>query len=461
MKLKNNIYALLSVLCILIVTSCADDFIETVPENNIEGLESQLSSPARVQNALLGMYNDLQDADLYSGTMTYFLGMWADELSHRGSFNTFAQFAGNNPDSENVTNNNMWDAFYDTIFAANNLIENVDPNIAGQDLSDRVRGQAYGIRALMYFNLVRMYGPVPLELVPNRTLDDLDASSNLPRSSVNDIYASINSDIAEALSLLPNGGIANRAVNRFSRDAVLTLQAQVALQLNDLGTAQTVLETLLTAGYTLAPVEDLYGDENAGLVLNPLETIFGISYSVTDGSQISFFFSDQPDSGRDEVGIGAGLNAGFEADDMRQQFLFYPISGTNRVSKYTRGGDGNDDVYVFRYADVLLMLAEVYARQNNPAASGLINQVRTRAGLANVTLDSSNFETLIPAERLVEFYAEGGDRYFTLKRLGLLDAVVQAKGTIFIAERNNLFPIPQNELDNNTALTGADQNPGY
>ncbi|WP_299185567.1 RagB/SusD family nutrient uptake outer membrane protein [uncultured Aquimarina sp.] len=461
--MKNKFYISTLFISFLICMSCADEFVDTESENNVQGVENQIVNASTAEDALVGMYDDLQDADLYSGTMNYYLGMWADEQVHSGSFPAFSQIFGNDPDSENINNNNMWNAFYNTIFAANNLIKVVNTDLQGITEGDvaRITGQAYGLRALMYFNLIRIYGPVPLDLEANQISDDLDAASALPRFSEQDVYNQINSDILQSISLLD--GVLDRSVDRFSRDAARTLQAQVALQLNDLVTAQTALELLLNAGYGLATnVSDLYGGANSGLVLSPIETIFGIPYSATDGSTIAFFFSDQPDGGRDEVRFSGSLSAAFEPGDERASSLINPSSGISRISKYTQAGTGDDDVYVFRYADVLLMLAEVYAKQDDARASGLINQVRDRAGLPDTVLNSGNVNTLIPRERFVEFFAESGDRYHTLKRFDLLDAVVQNKGNaVFIAERNNLFPIPQNELDNNTALSGSDQNAGY
>lgn len=459
--MKNKLIYI-SLISIFLVTSCAEDFVETEPENSIGGVENQIVDLGSANSALVGMYNDLQDADLYSGTMTFFGGMWADELRHSGSFPTFTQFFGNDPDTENITNNNMWNAFYNVIFAANNLIDNIPSDLLGatQEDIDLIKGQAYGMRALMYFNLVRFYGPVPLDLVAKSTVPDIDAASSLPRPSESDVYTQINNDILQSISLLT--GNLDQSTNRFSSGAALTLQAQVALQLNDLGMAQTALETLLGYGYSLeSDVSNLYGAILTGSSLSPNETIFGISYSISDGGSTAFFFSDQPDGGRDEVRPAASLSAAFEVDDARENSLFNPNSGINRVSKYTQAGTGDDDVHVFRYADVLLMLAEVYAKQDNPDASLYINQVRNRAGLGDVVLTSANVDTLIPQERFVEFFAESGDRYHTLKRFGQLDAVVQAKGGAFVALRNNLWPIPQNEIDNNAALTGSDQNPGY
>ena len=119
---------------------------------------------------------------------------------------------------------------------------------------------------------------------------------------------------------------------------------------------------------------------------------------------------------------------------------------------------------MYRFADVVLLYAEVLARENNFIdASFVLNIVRQRARLSDVTLNASNFIDIIAHERFVELYAEGSsDRYNTTKRLGLLDNIIQLKpNAVFNPVRQNLFPIPQQEIERNPAISSADQNPGY
>lgn len=448
-------------LFLLGVTSCAEDFIETEPENSIGGIENQLTDLNSAQDALTGMYNDLQSASIYDGTMVYFASMWTDEMRHTGSFPTFAQYSGNDPNSENVTAEGFWNASYNTIFAANNLVENLD-NIQGaaQEDIDILKGQAYGVRALLYFNLVRFYGGVPLELVPRADVTELDAASSLPRSSESDVYSQILSDLGQAINLLE--GNFDRSPNRWSTGASYALRAQVHMQMENYPAAQTDLETVLEFGYGLEDdYSNLFGNALGGSTLSSTETIFGIEFSSVDGGSLAFFYSDQQFGGRDELRPRTELVNAFEEGDARVSGFRLNSNGQINVGKYTQAGNGDDDVHVIRYADVLLMLAEVYARQGNPLASDYINEVRDRAGLGPVVLTALNVGDLIPQERFVELFAETGDRYHTLKRFGQLDAVVQAKGGAFVPERNNLWPLPQNEIDNNTALSAADQNPGY
>ncbi|BDW91872.1 hypothetical protein MACH07_07040 [Flagellimonas marinaquae] len=87
---------------------------------------------------------------------------------------------------------------------------------------------------------------------------------------------------------------------------------------------------------------------------------------------------------------------------------------------------------------------------------------RTRAGLGDVTINSTNVVDLIAQERFVEFFGECQDRLFTITRLGIADDVISNKANnTYIAERNNLWPIPQQEIERNSEIGTADQNPGY
>lgn len=458
--MKKTIFIKLFALC-FILASCADEFVDTTSLVSIQGVENQIVDGPSANAALLGMYADFQSGSLYDGTTTYFGGLYADAMVHRGSFPTFAQVAGNDPDSENVTLGGMFNAYYNVIFAANNLIASVDASLDNitQAEVDNIRGQAFGMRALCYLDLVRFFGPVPLDLTNERTAPELDASSGLARSSVADVQSQIISDLTMSISLLGDG---NRNTSRMSTAAALALRAKVYMEQENYPLAQDDLEELLTYGFDLeSDVENLYGDADNGAALSGIETVFGIPFTATDGGSIAFFFQDQPDGGRDEIGIGPALQGAFESSDDRANQLISP-SGIARISKYTQAGTGADDVHVIRYADVLLRLAEIYARQDDPRAVDLINRVRTRSNASPIAdYNSSNVVPVTANERLLEFFAEGGDRYHALKRLGLMDAVVQSKGAVFVPERMNLFPIPQNEIDNNSALTNADQNPGY
>ena len=114
---------------------------------------------------------------------------------------------------------------------------------------------------------------------------------------------------------------------------------------------------------------------------------------------------------------------------------------------------------LLRYADVLLMAAEAYYRDNNEnQALKELNKVRSRAKLDDVTASGDALFQAIVLERQLELAFEG-QRFFDLVRWKLADDVLESDG--FIAGKHELFPIPQEEIDANPAISASDQNPGW
>lgn len=444
MKILNK---LLFIPAVFLFMSCAEDYIDTEPTSSLPG-ETVITDVASAESALNGMYSAMQFGRAYGGYDTFITGLYADELDHTGSFPSFAEFSVNDPAINNVESTGYWTNHYAAIYRANLIISATEnPNL---DLSEtavaRIAGQARGVRALMYYNLVRRFGGVPLELEAYTSASDI-SNNPMPRSSEAEVYNQIEEDVRFAADNLPEG--LGRFV--FNKDAALVLKAKVEMELERYQDAETTLEPLIGA-YTLeSDYLSLYTGASSAS-----ETIFSLDFNETDGSSHAFFYLS---AGRGEVEASDILLAAFEEGDTRTS----QISEDNEIIKYKSAGSGDDDAYIFRYADVLLMYAEVLARQDDPEASTYINMVRERAGLGPVDLTSANVVDLIAQERFVEFYAEASDRLNTITRLGIADEVIQAKpgNVVFVNERDHLWPIPLQEIERNSAVSNSDQNPGY
>jgi len=444
----------------VLVFSCADEFVDTEPQLNLPG-EQQITNINTATDALNGLYGGLQSASIYSGDYIFLTGLFADEYRHSGSFPSFAEVGSNDPSINNIDVQQIWTAHYSAIFRANRIIELV-PGLTNIDQSDRdiITGQALGIRAQLYFNLVRMYGGVPLVTKAPLSSSEI-VSTDAPRETTQVIFTQINSDLNQAISLM-NGF--DQSTYAFNNSAAKTLKAHVLFEQGQYPQAKPFIEDVLNSGnFDLATsYASLFGDPANGTVANSTETIFAIKFTATDGNGMGFFFNNSR-GGRFEVAPSSFLLSAFEPGDQRRG-LIVPTGTNFQIEKYSRPGDGSDDTYVYRFADVVLLYAEVLARENNFIdASFVLNIVRQRARLSDVTLNASNFIDIIAHERFVELYAEGSsDRYNTTKRLGLLDNIIQLKpNAVFNPVRQNLFPIPQQEIERNPAISSADQNPGY
>ena len=444
MKIFNKII-LGSALCL--ACSCASDFVETTPTDTLPG-ESIITDQASAESALNGLYSAIQLDYNFSGYDTMLAGLYSDELIHTGSFPSFAEFSVNDPAINNIDNTRYWNNHYSAIYRANLIIKFAEESSVGlsEDATARIVGQARGLRALMYYDLVKAYGGVPLELNAYTAATDIDTNP-IARSSASEVYAQIVEDVEYAATNIPAGlGRFN-----FNKNAALVLKAKVEMEMEMYAEAELTLEPLIGA-YTLE------GDYNALYTgtSSASETIFAVDYNETDGSSAAFFYLI---AGRGEVAASDILIDAFEEGDTR----IGQISSSDEVIKYKDAGSGSDDAYVFRYADVLLMYAEVLARQDDPDASLYINKVRERAGLGPVDLTSENVVDLIAQERFVELYAESSDRFHTITRLGIADEIIQSKAgnIVFVDARDNLWPIPLQEIERNSEISTEDQNPGY
>jgi len=432
------------------LSSCADEFIETEPTTALDA-GSLITDLATAQAAVNGLYDRFQQDYIAGGYNAYMPGLFSDELRHSGSFPSLAEFGANDISLNNVNNTSFWTDHYETINAANIIIDKLEVVEIDADAAARFDAQAKAVRAYLYFNLVRLYGGVPLSLTGNLSANEIDANP-LPRASVTEVYTQILSDLDDALAGITTSG----NIFFFNENAVRVLKAKVEMTRGMYAQAEATLEPVI-GDKTLA---GNYADLFTGTA-NTQEAILAIDYADFDGNGYAFFYLRA--GGRYEVAPSAQLLGAFEEGDSRtSQIRAFGTEAAKQVGKFKDPGSGSDDAYIYRYADALLMYAELLARRDDPTASDFINMVRNRAGLEDVVLTSANVVELIAQERFVEFFGENGDRLYTLKRLGLADEVLSAKpNSTFIAARNNLWPIPQQEIERNSAISETDQNPGY
>ena len=244
----------------------------------------------------------------------------------------------------------------------------------------------------MYYHLAVAFGNIPLQLTP------FVPGDNLVQVDATTVYVQLVTDLETAESNLPVSYPASD-VGRATKGAAATLLAKVLLTLEQNSDAETVLRRIITQyNYELLPnYADLWGTANE----NNAESIFEVQFISGGIGQGSAFTNEFSPSGDLQTGQGFGRNRptesmenAYEPGDLR----FEPSMGTsfvnnegetieqNYIRKYESDppieNDSDINFVVFRYADVLLMLAE--ALGESPESYGLINQIRTRAGLAPI-----------------------------------------------------------------------------
>jgi hypothetical protein len=317
----------------------------------------------------------------------------------------------------------------------------------------------------LYYNLAIIFGNIPLQLVDAASPADVD----LKQYPANDVYNQIITDLIAAEPLLP-ASYAAADLGRVTKGAVNTLLGKVYLTKGDKPAAVTALNKVVDSkNYSLvSDYARLWGAANE----NGPESIFEIQYKTGgqgEGSGYLEYFASI--IGR-AAGVGGGntpmtitpdLLSAYQAGDQRYAKSIYKnnrLPDTTYSIKYlsvqTTAFDGDNNWYVSRYADVLLMLAEALGESTQ--AYVYINQVRARAGLpAIAATNPSTFAKQLLDERRLEFAFEN-QRWQDLLRFGVAKSTMAKQLAVTQDEIRLLFAIPQKEIDvSNGKLV---QNPG-
>jgi hypothetical protein len=465
--IKKIIYTLL----ILSVagTSCKK-ILEQDPASSLDA-STAFTTRQGVEAGVLGIYSTLQSGNYYGLRYWALADLYADVLTHTGTFPSFAQYGNRQLLPDNTENTAMWSAIYDGINRANNIIAAV-PGINDPAFNkEAALGEARFLRALMYFDLVRAWGGSPngynqsggvgVPLFTEPTLTPENAAPKA-RSSEADVYALINSDLDYAIANLTT----TRRSGRANVDVATALKARFELYRGNWAEAEALATTVIdkfksaTAFGGLVPgnsYASLWTTQN----VTP-ESLFELQFDATDANSIAFFYYTTSLGGRNEVSSAAALATAHEAGDLRLPVNVTTASSTppvvpaNKTLKYTRVA-GTDNYIIIRLAELYLIRAEARAKQGKlPEALEDVNLIRRRAGLPNTTAASQDEILLaIEKENYIEF-AHEGHRFFNLRRNNREDAVLGLTGQ---NEFRSRWPIPQREVL--TSNQTIEQNQGY
>lgn len=385
----------------------------------------------------------------------------------------------------------IWQALYKTIATANIVLEKAPAINMDETLKARYMAEAKALRALGYYNLVRMFGGVPLITV---TLKSPDEALTYKRESVDKIYAQIKKDLTEAETVLPPKyeGTANKEVGRITAIAVKTMLGEVLMVEKDWpGAALKLKEAYDLCAANGTGLLPNYADIFDPAKGNNQEIIWAVQYqrgrTPLEGSGWPNYFAPIG-SGTSVVKAGSayGYNQispslfnAFEAGDKRLPVSIGIFTTSSSKVYYTRKyidpeqvapSDAGNDWIIYRYADLLLLYAEALNENNETASAAFqLNKVRARAGLAEKTgLTQITAREAIELERRLELSCEG-HRWFDLVRTNRVSNVMTAHFAAYpIAEstgavarmenRHFLYPIPDVERTINPDLT---QNDGY
>ena len=455
-----------------------------------QDVENFFETKEDYERALVGAYDLLQGS---------FLTLWIGEIA---SDNAIAggesvndsqglhqidlmSHGGINSELRNVLRFN-----YAGITRVNYIMENQDKiDFVGKD---HILAEARFLRAYYYFELVKYFGDIPL-IVDKRI--GIDEAVKLERTPKAEVYAQIEADLQYAIPIL--NPVASQK-GRATKGAAMAFLGKAYLYQNKFTEAAATFDELIATGtYSLIPnYADLFSVANE----NNSETVFDVQYSGLEGASYGCYICAE---GNIAAGFGGirqyngpvysdgnsynlptqALYDAFSSIDQRRQTTILNIDAfiaaqpaPNDIT-YAIGAGGHTGYYsnkyikrldemglpdndltspvnyrVIRYADVLLMAAEAHYQIGNTAtAQTLVNQIRVRAGVPGVSVNSLD---VIYRERRFELSMEGV-RFFDLVRTGQAANFIDG----FVVGKHELFPIPQVEID----LAGGkwNQNPGY
>jgi tetratricopeptide (TPR) repeat protein len=448
-------------LLVIAVSSCKKDFLDIQPETTLTA-PVFFKTQADFEQAINGAYAPLRT--LYNNPG---VGGGAWSLGELRSDNTTYVF---NPANRGVIQSEQIADFindptntvaaaeytndYLIIARANQVLAPIDAADFDQAVRDNIKGQALFLRALSYFDLVQYFGRVPLHLTPATSREE----TALPLTSVDSIYAQIIADAQQAATLLPPKS--TQEAGRATSGAAKTLLGNVYVVLKQYASAETVLKEVVNSGeYSLlsdyAAVFDPANKNNS-------ESVFEVQYKEgSEGYASNFIYQFIPEPitaeeltaafssyGVTPTGIQAltteGYNvptpdiiAAYENGDKRKAASIGNIiaNGTTFpfIRKYlhphAQANITNDNWPVYRYAEVLLLLAEALNEQGKSSeALPYLNMVRSRAGLSDITTTSQDeLRNSIMHERRVELAFEN-KRWLDLVRTGEAVEVMTAYG---------------------------------
>jgi len=449
---------ILGISVLLTFGSCSDTFFELTPSNEIS-VAGFYKTADDFNLTIVGCYAKLQSQVAYA---TEFCEFRSDNLylsapttstQDRYDIDRFVET------SANGLLDSYWENFDNNIYRCNSVLDHIDDADFDESLVNQFKGEALFIRALSYFNMYRLWGPVPV----TATVVSPKEALKIGRCTEEYMYKFLSDDLTLAAQLLP-ASYSTENTGRATSGAALTLLGKVNVTFKKWQAAKDALEQVLGKYNLTTNPGDVFKVNNK----QNSEIIFSVRFNkAIDGEgHGSWNTTMNPNDERTQSDV---LKNCFTSDDKRKDLISWvKVTGTATyiLTKYydtqnsTTLNTGNDQI-LLRYADVLLMYAEALneiAYSNSPTSPALavLNQVHVRAGLAPVLIsevpDQSSFRKAILLERQKEFPYEG-HRWFDLIRMGGAKEAMHAVG-LEIEDYQYVYPIPQTEIErvNNTSL---------
>lgn len=470
----------------IVSTSCQENFLEIYPETALSSA-TFFTQEADFEQAVNGAYVPLRSivndrawllGEMHSDNTYYARNPLFGATEQQEDIADFAV-----PEANGVTSNvhvlNQYRLDYQIIARTNQILSTIDEVEFDADSKNNLKGQAHFLRAYAYFELVRYFGEVPLHLTPVTERSE----AALPLASEEELYAQIIQDAEQAVQmLLPKS---EQEPGRATSGAARTLLANVHMEQENWEEAETLLQEVVNSNeYALVDNYANVFSTSTGNK-NNIESVFEVQFQEgSEGYNGNFLYLFMPrpmtadelatitgtsnpqplDSEGNNIPTPDIIGAYEEGDERKDVSVGYiTISGSERnnkeypyIKKYAKPHSLHNNHGmnwpIYRYAEVLLMLAEVLNEQGKAGADQYLNEVRERAGLGPAEGDLGE---AIFRERRVELAFEN-KRWFDLVRTGRAIDVITAYGNRIKANPQDYYypegTEPRNHAFSNISL---------
>ncbi len=427
-------------------TSCKK-FLEETPNNALPTNKS-ITDAATARAAIIGAYNSVQG--YYSASYPTLGTITADNVIFNGTLSEYLQLDQNAIPADNVTTVAAYQNIYKAINSANSVIayvpEVTDPLLPEAE-KNKLLGEAYFIRALGYFDLGRGWGGVQLQLQPTT---NLSAARGIKRSTLQQTYDQVLSDLIKAEELLPED---NSTRNRAQKSTARALRARLHLYRKEwIEAGKYASQVIANNKYALVTPFKAFFTTPFGTT----ESVFELTYSANDKN--SFWNLWYPSSAGGQYTLKPSASFVTKINDAAiggSRNSIVAGTGNNVYGVlYNTSATSTDPSYIIRIAELYLIRAEARAwSEDLNGALADLNKIRNRAGLPNSTAATKGeLIQTIEDENSIEFAFEA-HRWFDLVRTERVDDVLG-----IINKNYWVFPLPYSDI---LSDPDAKQNDGY
>jgi hypothetical protein len=437
-------------------SSCKKYLEVDKPTDKLEG-EKVFSSATNALAAVNGLYTfALKERSFITYQGDFLAGMSADEFVYGVSPNQYDDFTNNTLQADNKDVGNTWKLFYQVIYQANGIIEKVPQSPISDSLKALYTAEAKVFRAFCHLYLTNYFGDVPLIQTT-----DVTVTATVPRIAKPDVLEAVAADLRDAEPSLPDSTARNGRFNKWMARALL---ARVYLYQGNWAAAESKASAVIgnKTGFILLDELSkvfLRGSKEAIWQINSADNnyTYWASFNVPASTTTSLAALNR---------VRPELYNTYESGDKRKTTWMgsTTISGTffyydakYKQSSAPTSSSAIEDFVLLRLAEQYLIRAEARAQQGN--LNGAIddcNVIRNRAGITPLLYGLAKGDVLLAVEkeRKLELFGEGyGHRWIDLNRTNRANAVLGAAKPNTWKPAAALWPIPQNEILNNPALT--------